>query len=54
MTVLVSSHILSEIRQMADHIGILSHGRLEYEGRVDQGADLEKLFLDIAERGRVR
>lgn len=38
MTVLVSSHILSEIRQMADHIGILSHGRLEYEGRVDAAA----------------
>ena len=52
MTVLVSSHILSEIQQMADHIGILSHGRLEYEGRVDKGADLERLFLDIAERGR--
>ena len=54
ITVLVSSHILSEIQQTADHIGILSHGRLEYEGPVDQVADLEKLFLDITERGRAR
>ena len=28
ITVLVSSHILSEVEQTADHIGILSGGRL--------------------------
>lgn len=31
-TVLVSSHLLSEIELMADTIGILNHGRLLFEG----------------------
>ena len=31
-TVLVSSHLLSEIELMADHIGILNHGHLLFEG----------------------
>ena len=31
-TVLVSSHLLSEIELMADRIGILNHGRLLFEG----------------------
>ena len=35
-TVLVSSHLLSEIERMADHIGILNHGRLLFEGSIQQ------------------
>lgn len=35
-TVLVSSHLLSEIELMADHIGILNHGRLLFEGTLDE------------------
>ncbi|MFQ6806216.1 MAG: hypothetical protein ACLRT5_16455 [Lachnospiraceae bacterium] len=31
-TVLVSSHLLSEIELMADDVGILSRGRLLFEG----------------------
>ena len=34
-TVLVSSHMLSEIELMADSIGILNHGRLLFEGTLD-------------------
>ena len=34
-TVLVSSHLLSEIELMADNIGILNHGRLLFEGTPD-------------------
>ena len=34
-TVLVSSHMLSEIELMADNIGILNHGRLLFEGTLD-------------------
>lgn len=34
-TVLVSSHLLSEIELMADDIGILNHGRLLYEGTME-------------------
>lgn len=35
-TVLVSSHLLSEIELMADNIGILNHGRLLFEGTMQQ------------------
>ncbi len=69
-TVLVSSHLLSEIELMADTIGILNHGHLLFEGTLDQlksGAsakgyptdNLEDTFLalidaDNRQRGAVR
>jgi len=31
-TVLVSSHLLSEIDQMSDHVGIISRGRMAWQG----------------------
>ena len=34
-TILISSHMLSEIELMADDIGILNHGRLLFEGSLD-------------------
>ena len=50
ITVLVSSHLLSEIEQTADYIGILTQGRLAYSGQINEGEDLEALFMDIAMR----
>ncbi|WP_102374882.1 lantibiotic protection ABC transporter ATP-binding subunit [Raoultibacter massiliensis] len=47
ITVLVSSHILSEVQQMADRIGIIVHGRLAYEDVLHPAEDLEKLFMDV-------
>lgn len=35
-TVLVSSHLLSEIELMADNIGILNHGHLLFEGTLEE------------------
>lgn len=35
-TILISSHMLSEIELIADDIGILNHGRLLYEGSIDE------------------
>lgn len=35
-TVLVSSHLLSEVELMADNIGILNHGHLLFEGTLDE------------------
>ena len=35
-TVLISSHLLGEIEQMVDHVGILNHGRLLFEGSLRQ------------------
>lgn len=51
MTVIVSSHILSEIQMMADDIGILAQGRIGYEGSVTGEEDLEQLFLQVVEKG---
>lgn len=60
-TVLISSHMLSEIELMADDIGVLNHGRLLFEGSLDSlrqnalqagfAADnLEELFLSMIEK----
>lgn len=35
-TVLISSHMLSEIELIADDIGILNHGHLLFEGSLDE------------------
>jgi ABC-2 type transport system ATP-binding protein len=42
-TVLVSSHVLAEVAQTADHIVIVDRGRLRHEGAA--GPDLERTFL---------
>ena len=34
LTVFISSHILSEIEQIADRVGIINHGCLVYEGEI--------------------
>ncbi|WMM24146.1 lantibiotic protection ABC transporter ATP-binding protein [Tissierella sp. MB52-C2] len=52
ITVILSSHILSEVVQVADEIGIISNGILGYNGKVNKEDNLEKLFLDVVERNR--
>ncbi len=52
ITVIISSHILSEIQQTADYIGIISDGRLEFEGKVKEQEDLEALFMEVVAKGR--
>lgn len=47
MTVILSSHILSEVELIADHIGILSNGKLGYESEIHKNADLERVFMDV-------
>ena len=60
-TILISSHMLPEIELMADEIGILNHGRLLFEGSLDNlrhsarqagmsAGNLEDVFLSIVER----
>lgn len=50
ITVLVSSHILSEVQQVADDIGIIVGGRLAYEGELQPNQDLEALFMDVCRK----
>lgn len=52
ITVLVSSHILSEVRQTADVVGIIYQGRLAYEDALRPGEDLEALFMDVCRARR--
>ena len=53
MTVIVSSHLLSEINQMAEDIGIIANGRMMYQGELgmlhetDSTKSLEEIFLDL-------
>ena len=50
ITVIVSSHILGEVEQTADDIGIIVGGRLAYEAPLQAGQDLEALFMDVCRR----
>ena len=52
ITVLLSSHILSEVEQTADHIGILSGGRLGYQGGMPPQGHLEEMFMRIVAKNR--
>lgn len=64
-TVLVSSHLLPEVELMADDIGILNHGRLLFEGTMEQlkaaalanglpTDNLEDTFLAIIDQDNYR
>ena len=50
-TVLLSSHILSEVQKTADHIVMIGQGRIVAEGDtkelLNSGADLEEIFLNL-------
>jgi ABC-2 type transport system ATP-binding protein len=35
-TIMISSHILSELEEMCDHVGIIEHGRLVFSGTLEQ------------------
>ena len=50
ITVIISSHILSEIKQIADKIGIINNGHLIYEANNSDEMDLEKLFLEMIKK----
>ncbi|PFB68411.1 lantibiotic protection ABC transporter ATP-binding protein [Bacillus cereus] len=52
ITVILSSHILSEVSQIADHVGIISGGVLGYQGKLNKNDDLEDLFVQVAGKYR--
>ncbi|WP_413366995.1 lantibiotic protection ABC transporter ATP-binding protein [Lysinibacillus sp. 3P01SB] len=49
MTVLLSSHLLSEVQHLADDIGIISNGKIGYEGKYNSHKNLEELFSEVIE-----
>ena len=53
-TVLVSSHLLGEVVQLADEIGVIAHGRLRYQGPrsglAPTGTELEEAYLALTQK----
>lgn len=52
ITVILSSHILSEVQQIADHVGIIAGGVLGYSNRINPDENLEKLFMKIVKENK--
>jgi ABC-2 type transport system ATP-binding protein len=57
--VLVSSHLLGEMAQMADDVIVIDHGRLRYQGSIADltkaGAEsLEDVFLELTDEEGIR
>lgn len=46
-TILISSHILSEIEKMVSHIGIISQGSLQFEGTKDELLNQKRKNVEI-------
>lgn len=51
ITVILSSHILAEVEQTADHIGIINNGKLQYQNIINHDDNLEDLFMDVIKSG---
>lgn len=52
ITVVLSSHILTEVAQVVDEIGIISKGKLLYQGVPNSQENLEQFFTDVILKGR--
>lgn len=52
ITVILSSHILAEVEQIADHIGIINDGELKYQNLIDHSKNLEELFMNVVKNGK--
>lgn len=50
ITVILSSHILSEVELIADYIGIVAKGKLWYEEKIERDKNLESIFLDVVRK----
>jgi ABC-2 type transport system ATP-binding protein len=44
-TVLLSSHLMAEVEQVCDRVGVMRHGRLVGEGTVDELRGRERLWV---------
>ena len=44
-TVILSTHIMQEVREMCDRVVILDHGEIKADQSIDQIPDLEQLFI---------
>lgn len=51
VTVILSSHTLSEVAQVVDDVGIISDGKLVYQGAPDTHKNLEDFFTEVVLKG---
>lgn len=51
ITVVLSSHILTEVAQVVDEIGIISKGKLLYQGVPNSQENLEQFFTNVILKG---
>lgn len=51
-TVILSTHIMQEVREMCDRVVILDHGRIKADKPINEIDDLEQLFHDST-NGRI-
>ena len=47
MTIILSTHIMQEVREMCDRVVILDHGTIRADQSIEQIADLEALFHEV-------
>lgn len=47
MTVILSSHILGEVAQSADYVGIIVDGELKYQDKIAGNNDLESRYMAV-------
>lgn len=47
ITVILSSHALTEVAQLVETIGIIDEGQLKYQGPVRQDENLETMFMNV-------
>ncbi|HEY5556031.1 lantibiotic protection ABC transporter ATP-binding protein [Acetobacterium sp.] len=52
ITVILSSHILTEVALIADEVTIISNGVVGYHDVVKKDEDLEKIFMDVIGKNR--
>ena len=50
-TVILSTHIMREVREMCDRVVILDHGEIKADKPIDDINDLEQLFIDSTHGG---
>lgn len=51
-TVFISSHLLAEINKMATHVGIIHHGKMMFQGSIDELEALSKPLIEIELAGK--
>ena len=51
-TVILSTHIMQEVREMCDRVVILDHGEIKADKPINEIKDLEQLFIDST-HGRI-